>query len=235
MNSPPWTGVEPAQWSALNWLSRALHVKHADLEDTLEAILARATTVISGAKAAGLNLMVGGRFEPQAVHGVQPPVLDALQKRLGTGPCIDASRDQVTIRVEDMNGDDRWPEYAKLAIELGVYSMLCLPLYVDDLRLGSLSLYGSEPRAFDGTVTQLAELFAAHSALALSEAQRALHLRRALNNRDVIGQAKGILMERHRITSDQAFELLSRASQTANRKLADLAEALVTTGELPTA
>lgn len=226
-------GVDADQWSALYWLSRALHVDNADVSATLEAILVRATDVIPGAEAAGINLYVRGKFEPQAVHGAAPPVLDDLQARTGVGPCIDASREQRTIEVVDMRETPYWPNYGELAVSLGVFSMLCLPLYVDQHRLGSLSLYGKSVDAFHGHPTHLAELFAAHAALALSEAQRSEHLRRALENRDLIGQAKGVLMARLAITADRAFQLLSESSQRSNRKLVDIAEAVTMTGELP--
>jgi AmiR/NasT family two-component response regulator len=61
------------------------------------------------------------------------------------------------------------------------------------------------------------------------------HLERAIASRDVIGQAKGILMERHRISADEAFERLKAASQHQNRKLAALAEELADTGQWPPA
>ena len=71
------------------------------------------------------------------------------------------------------------------------------------------------------------------AALALAEAQRADQMHDALGNRDVIGQAKGILMERHRVTADAAFGFLSRASQAENMKLTEVARHLVETRELP--
>jgi GAF domain-containing protein len=221
------------QFTALQVLCRALHVKEADLAGTLTAILTSATSAVPGADHAGINLLVRGRFEPQATIGAAPPQLDALQQRNGTGPCIDASRDQTSVHVDDLRSDRRWPEFAAAAIELGVYAMLCVPLWVDDRQLGSLSLYGCAPGVFDPTAKRLAELYATHGAIALLEAQRADQLRRALASRDLIGQAKGVLMARHRITADQAFALLTKASQAANRKVVDIAETVAASGELP--
>ena len=197
------------------------------------AILALACRMVPGAEGAGVNLIVRNKFEPQAVLGAEPQELDLLQQRTGSGPCVDATRDQTIIEIDDTRSDGRWPEFGPRAVELGVLSMFCVPLWVDDLRLGSLSLYGMKPSAFDQQTRNVAELLATHAALALSDAQRAAHLRRALINRDTIGQAKGILMERHRITADQAFALLTQASQTLNRKVADIAESVTMTGELP--
>lgn len=218
------------EFDALKVLSRALHVKEAHLAGTLHAVLTSATAVIRSATDAGLNLFVHGRLQPQATLGAASAQLDELQQRTGAGPCIEASRDQVTVAITDLANDRRWPEFAAAATALGMCSMLCVPLSVNDEMLGSLSLYGAVPAAFDPSAKRLAELYATHAALALAEARRTDQLRRALANRDVIGQAKGVLMERHRITSDEAFERLKAASHRLNRKLVDVAETLAATG-----
>jgi ANTAR domain/GAF domain len=228
--------VDPQAWSALDRLSRALHVRGADLQQTLEAILRSACQVVPGADVAGLNLLVRGKFVPQAVFGEAPHQLDLIQQSTAVGPCIEASRDQETISSSELRTETRWPEFAARGIELGVQSLLCVPLWVDDTRLGSLSLYStSSEAAFDDQARVLAELFATHAALALADAQRVTHLRQALVNRDVIGQAKGILMTRLGITADAAFARMSNASQALNIKLVKVAEAVSMTGELPTA
>jgi GAF domain-containing protein len=229
---PENAGLELASWSVLEQLARALRVPEANLQATLDAIARTAVETIGPAKYAGVNLYDHGKFVPQAVAGEPPIVLDVLQQETGTGPCIDASRDQVTIRVDDIATETRWPKYTERALALGVASMLCVPLSVDEQQLGSVSLYASDRAAFTLADEYVARLFASQAALALAEAHRAEQMRQALSSRDVIGQAKGILMERHRITADEAFRLLSKHSQQANRKLADVARALAETGTL---
>ena len=128
--------IDPRAWTALAALSRDLHAKEADLHGTLQAILENATRVIAGARFAGVNLLRNRKFEPQAVLGEAPHKLDLLQQSTGVGPCVDASREQITIAVPDMRVELRWEEYAALAVQWGVLSMLCVPLWVDDLRLG---------------------------------------------------------------------------------------------------
>lgn len=221
------------QFNALNVLCRAMRGSDASLNGTLSAILGSATTVISGADHAGLNLLVRGRFEPQATVGSAPEPLDALQQRTGEGPCVEASRAQVSVEVDDMTSDSRWPEFAAAAVKLGVRAMCCVPLWVDDRRMGSLSLYAEHAGAFDADSKRLADLYATHAAIALLEAQRTDQLQRALASRDVIGQAKGVLMVQRRITADQAFDLLKAASQESNRKLIDVAEEVARTGAPP--
>ncbi|MDY6997329.1 MAG: GAF and ANTAR domain-containing protein [Actinomycetota bacterium] len=225
--------LDETQFNALNVLSRALHVKEADLPKTLDAILRSATSVVEGAAHSGLNLLVRDRFEPQATVGSAPPELDELQKRTGIGPCIDASRDQAVVTVGDMAAESRWPNFVAAATGLGISSMLCVPLWVDDRRLGSLSLYGESPEVFGDGAKRLAELYATHAAIALADALRTEQLRRAMASRDVIGQAKGVLMERHRITSEEAFEMLKQVSRQVDRKVVDIAESLTLSGALP--
>jgi GAF domain-containing protein len=223
-------------WSALERVGRALQAKDASLQGALDAILVAAVDLIDGTDFAGLNLVVRDRFEPQAVLGEPPHALDLLQQRTDTGPCVDASREQAVMRIDDMRAERRWPEYAELAVSLDVHAMLCVPLRVDDRRLGSLSLYARNHHAFGNPGDhreRLANLFAVYSSLALADAQLMENLRIALRTRDIIGQAKGILIERYRITDEAAFARLAAASQRANRKLNVIAEDFVRTGELP--
>jgi len=146
--------------------------------------------------------------------------------------CVRAAREQTVIYVGDTAHDARWPEFGARAAALGVHSMLCVALSVDENCLGTLSLYSEATEAFNEHDVQLTQLYATHAALALSDAQRTSQLVGALKNRDLIGQAKGILMERLRVTPDEAFHSLSAASQAANRKLIAVAQHLVDTGEL---
>jgi AmiR/NasT family two-component response regulator len=110
--------------------------------------------------------------------------------------------------------------------------MLCVPLWIDERGLGALSLYADQAAAFSDLHERVTILLATFAALALADAQRADQMHDALSNRDVIGQAKGILMERHGITADTAFGVLSRVSQAENIKLAEIARCFVETGQL---
>lgn len=111
--------------------------------------------------------------------------------------------------------------------------MLCVPLWIDERGLGALSLYADQAAAFSESHERVTILLATFAALALAEAQRADQMHDALGSRDVIGQAKGILMERHGVTADAAFSVLSRVSQAENIKLAEVARRFVETGDLP--
>jgi GAF domain-containing protein len=234
MSTPthPLDEVGDETWFALVQLARALHLKNAELQPTLDAIISHAVQTIEPADHAGLILVLDGRLVPQATLGAAPHILDSFQQETGTGPCIDAARNQSVIGIDNTLTEDRWPGFGPKAAELGVASMLCVPLWVDELRLGTLSLYGSKPDVFAAQHLQLTDLYAAHAAIALADAQRTAQLKQALQNRDIIGQAKGILIERNKITPQAAFDCLSLASQQTNLKLSAVAQHLVETGEL---
>lgn len=218
--------------SSLEVVARALHVQDARLQPTLDAIVSAAGSILNVGRDAGLILLERGKLVPQATTGRAPLHLDLHQQQTEQGPCIEAARRQVVIRIDDTRSDPRWPSFMAEARQLGVLSQLCIPLWVDERCLGTLSLYAGESAAFTGLDERITAMFATMAALALAAAQQAEQLRAAVLNRDLIGQAKGILMERHRITADAAFALLAGASQHRNIKLSEVAADLVATGEL---
>jgi GAF domain-containing protein len=226
-------GVSDQALSSLEALARALHVQDPGLGPALQAIVSAAADTVSTARYAGVIVISRGRLIPQAATGRAPQLLDELQQKLDDGPCISAAERQLVVSITDMNGETRWPDFAAAAENLGVRSMLCLPLWIHERCLGTLSLYAERAAAFTGRDEQTARLFATLAVIALSGAQRADQLRAALASRDLIGQGKGILMERHRVTAEEAFGLLSRASQNTNLKLTEVARHLAETGELP--
>lgn len=133
-----------------------------------------------------------------------------------------------------MGKDKRWPGFAQAAYDLGACSMLSIQLFVEGDKLGALNLYGQDVNVFDDESEQIALLVAAHAAIAFSDAKEIAQLTQALDTRDLIGQAKGILMERFKITPQQAFLVLTKASSESNMKLRDVAEHLANSGEILT-
>jgi GAF domain-containing protein len=144
--------------------------------------------------------------------------------------------------IADTRADSRWRDYAERAQKHGNFSSLSIPLAIDaEERIsGALNLYAREPDAFDDDSRSAARAFGPYAAVAASNLytyqsarDMADNLQAALTSRAVIDQAKGILMERHKVTPDQAFQLLAQVSMNANRKVRDVADDLVSTGELP--
>ncbi|WP_448613711.1 GAF and ANTAR domain-containing protein [Modestobacter sp. URMC 112] len=219
---------------AMGRVARQLQEEHGNVEETLKAITASAVRTVPNAEECGISYVIGRRkVQPRASTSELPRAVDDLQGRIGQGPCLDAVWEQPVVRVDDVAADERWPRFAKEAPELGVRSMLCFRLFVEQDRLGALNLYSREPHAFDEEAEEIGQLFASHAAVALAGAEHEEQLRTGMSHRDVIGQAKGILMERHKITADQAFGVLARVSQEMNRRLLDIAVEMTGTGSLP--
>jgi GAF domain-containing protein len=224
----------PPLGEAMSRVARQLQGEHDNVEATLQAITASAVATVPHAADCGISYVIGRReIEPRASTGELSRLVDSLQERLGQGPCMDAVWDQQVVRVDDVGADGRWPEFSRPAAELGVGSMLCFQLFVAGNRLGALNLYSRAPRAFDVESQDIGLVFASHAAVALAGALNEQHLRTGMGNRDVIGQAKGILMERHKLTAPQAFAVLARVSQELNRRLIDIAVELTDTGIVP--
>ncbi|MGY1836321.1 GAF and ANTAR domain-containing protein [Blastococcus sp. SYSU DS0510] len=215
-------------------VARRLQEEHGDVEGTLQAISATATWVVPNAEECGITYVIGrSKIESRASTSGLAESVDSLQERLEEGPCFDAVWDEQIVRVDDVGVDERWPEFGRQAAGLGVGSMLCFQLFVEGDRLGALNLYSRTPGAFHDDCQEIGVMFAAHAAVALAGAEHESNLRTGMSNRDVIGQAKGILMERHRLTADQAFGVLARVSQELNRKLVDIAGEITSTGAVP--
>ena len=222
-------------------LSQRLADLARDMQDqpdsaaVLDVIVAAAVETVPGAEEASISLAQRGRrVVSAAATGDVSRRFDDLQTETRQGPCMDAMYEQETIRVDDLPSAQRWPELARRAGEVGVASMLCVQLFVAGDDLGALNLLARRPGAFTDESERIGLLFASHAAVAVAQAQKVNHLGAALASRDVIGQAKGVLMERYKVTPDQAFALLARVSQETNRKLHEVAEYLTHTGALDT-
>lgn len=204
-----------------------------DENHALTVITEGAVAIIAGTEQSAVVVPAGPRrLDARSVHGELPPMLMALQNDLGLGPCLDAVASTAQVVVSDVYSDTRWPSFIEQVIPTGLRSMLCTPLAVQGRSYGSLSLVSTQPNAFDDESRSLAAVFAAHATLALFGVEQIRNLRAMADSRDLIGQAKGILMERHKLSSDVAFQTLVRASQNNNMKLRDLCHQLTSTGEL---
>jgi GAF domain-containing protein len=156
--------------------------------------------------------------------------LDDVQRRFQDGPCLTAAWENHTVRVDDLNTDERWPEYRASALELTpIRSILAFQVFAGDHASGALNFFAEQPRAFTDDAVELGLIFATHTAIAWGMLRRDEQFRSALSSRDDIGQAKGMLMERFDIDAVRAFELLKRLSQDTNTPLHQIAKRVTTT------
>ncbi len=206
-----------------------------DPQRTAEEVVTYAREQL-GADFAGISLIrSGGRLQTVAPTDPIVEAADQLQYELGEGPCHDSAWQGATMVCQDLAADSRWPLWAPKAVALGIGSALGAELVnkAGDRRLGAVNLYWAEPRIFTSDEVAFAHLMTRHAALALDASLTVEGLSIALDGRKRIGQAQGILMERHGLDEDQAFEVLKRYSQDHNIKLRELAERLVVTRKLP--
>lgn len=222
--------------SAMRSLSR--RVAEHDEGGPLDSLVEVAVERVPGARWASVSMLRGGRFTTSASTGEQALRADLLQYEIGSGPCVDAVLENSVYVTGDVGAEARWSEWGRRAAdELGIHSVLSQRLHLEDQNgvVAGLNLYSDARDAYDRAAVGVALILATHGAVVLSEIlakDRAGHLARALQSNRDIGTAMGILMHRHRFTRQEAFDVLSVASQNSNRKLADLAAEVVDTGSL---
>lgn len=214
----------------------------ATYDDVLTRIAAAAVATVAGGESASVTLVEDGTYQTAAATDASASAVDLEQYEAGEGPSLDALTTPVVGAPEFP--DDRWPLLGAHPGEHGVQSSLSYQLTAQDpgdgeLSAASLNIYAPTPDAFDQAAQEIGAILAAHAALAArAVGERATlealgqHLEQALLSRDVIGQAKGILMERLKTTPEEAFDILKRSSQKLNLKLREVASKLAETGEV---
>lgn len=209
------------------------------LEETLQQVVSTAVSAMDGCDSAGVFVVDGRAVRSVAYTSDAVVELDRFQDTLDEGPCLDAASSAAVVYVSDLSEDDRYPRFRAAAMSADIRTVLACPLSTDGMR-GALNLYARLPNAFGATDRAKGTILAALAGAAIASTSRRadlqsqnLNLQAALVSRELIGQAQGILMERERVSAEQAFDILRRASQHLNEKLRDVAQTLVETGESP--
>jgi PAS domain S-box-containing protein len=225
-------------------LSRLLSLARADLASELsdeqvpDVLLERVVELtlrwVPGTEHASVARVVDDHtLRNAAATGDTALACDKLQNQTKQGPAFDAIAEHTTIRVDDLTQEVRWPEFAQHAGETQVRSILVCELPVTRGAPATLNMYSSEPAAFTAIAELVAPVFAARASIAIGHTDDVHNLRQAIVTRQTIGQAAGILMERHKLTAEEAFDRLVRASQNRHIKLRDIAAQITQTGEEP--
>ncbi len=235
-------GATPTTQLALAFAEIAQHLYQAeDFDDVLTRIVVTAVSTVRGCEMASVTVRDDAGYRTVASTHEAATESDRAQYEAGEGPCLDAVEEPVVYT--PAFPDPRWPVLAARPTDSGVVSVVSyrlMPSRPDPAGslAGSLNAYAGTPDAFDAEAQEIGLILAAHASVAtgamrereaLEEMSRNLH--EALSSRDVIGQAKGILMERLRITPEEAFDALRRSSQRLNVKLREVAATLAETGE----
>ena len=228
------TGTQPLDpTDAFARLGR-IKLADTDIDNVLKQVADLAQQVIPGAAEVSVTLLRGDDVHTAAFTGDLALILDEWQYEYGHGPCLAAAATGATVSVPDMVGEQRWPDWSARADRAGARSSLSIGLPVDETVTGALNVYASASGAFDDEAITVAESFAGYAAVALAnvhlydtQATLAQHMQAAMEHRAVIEQAKGIIMGQRRCTADEAFAILRKLSQDTNRKVRDVAAALV--------
>lgn len=223
-------------YAQLSELARDLQSQQSfdlDSERLLRAVTDLAVKCLPGVTHAGATLVVNRRrrtLESLAATGPVPRTLDRLQDENQQGPCLESLWNQYTVRVDDYQREQRWPKFtADLLKQTPVRSSLSIQLYTNENELGTLNLYSEQPGAFTPAVEEMALALAAQAAVGLAGARSSDEMRSALASRDIIGQAKGIIMESCKVNSGEAFILLTKLSQESNTPIYEVARKLALT------
>jgi transcriptional regulator with GAF, ATPase, and Fis domain len=207
-------------------------------EESMESVLGRiaqlAKQVIPGVAEASVTVVVNDRATTAACTGKLALDLDETQYGRGYGPCLEAAVGREVRGITDARHETRWPDYARVCVARGCLSCLAVPVPVQDTVHAALNLYAAEAHAFGGEATHRARTFASYAAVAVGNVhlyattrELAENLDTAMQTRGVIEQAKGILMAQRRCDAAEAFNILAAASQRSNRKLREIAAAIV--------
>ncbi len=210
-------------------LVRTLQQGQPDVDTVFEEVTESALNCLPVAEYAGITIASrDGKVRTAWATGPYPAILDDIQQRHCDGPCLSVAWEHHVLRIDDLADEHRWPGYCRDAIELTpVRSILSFQLFVHHQTMGAVNFYAEQPGAFDDDAVEMGLTMATHVALAWNMVRRDQQFRSALASRDIIGQAKGMVMERFKIDAVQAFELLKRLSQSSNTPLVAVALQLV--------
>ncbi|MGC4935160.1 GAF and ANTAR domain-containing protein [Gordonia sp. DT30] len=236
------SAVEPPTYARIAELARTVHgAPEAEFgpDQVLRRMTESAVEILPGVDYAGVTLVTrsdrNGRPELASTAETGPIArqFDDLQHEYGDGPCFEAIWQERTVGIADVETEVRWPELMHAVRErTPIRSTLSIQLYVGDRELGALNLFAASPNAFDQKNRDLARVLATHAAIALSSARRGQQFRSALASRDIIGQAKGMIMERYRVDAVRAFEIIRQLSQESNIPVAEVAVQIVAAEEV---
>jgi GAF domain-containing protein len=222
---------------ALEQLGR-MTLREQSMESVLQTVVELAKRVLPGNPEASISLLANGRPSTTSSTGELATDLDETQYGRGYGPCLESASTGLLIEIPDTASEQRWADYCRIAAQHGNRSSLSVPLPVSERVSGALNIYAREAHAFDEQAKAAALRFAPYASVAVANMHAyqdardmAGNLQVALESRAVIDQAKGILMERYRLSADQAFQALAAVSMSANRKVRQIAGDLVDTGE----
>ena len=206
-----------------------------DVVDFLHQVTIRCADVLGVAAAGVLLTDQRGALRVMAASTEQSRLLELLQSQTDEGPCPECFRTGKPIVVGDLTtATGRWPRFAEQAVQSGFASVHALPMRLRSEVIGAFNLFDTRTGTLDPETIRLGQALADVATIGLLQ-ERAIRrretlaeqLQSALNSRIVIEQAKGVIAERRGLDMDRSFEVLRLASRSGNRRLSDLARAVI--------
>ncbi|WP_457145146.1 GAF and ANTAR domain-containing protein [Mycobacterium sp. URHB0021] len=213
--------------SAMLALSQNYITASEDVAATFGRVTESAVDLIDGVDYADVMLIQDGQHWSVAATDPVVTHLDELQMEFKEGPCLQAAVEDALIRCSDLQHDERWPTFAGAALAAGIRSVLSFQLYTNRGGAGALNLLSREPNTVDSEGEVIGAMLATHAAGLMVMVNRRKEFDSALASRDLIGQAKGILMHKFSIDSVRAFELMVRQSQNSNTPVRTIAQQII--------
>ena len=209
-----------------------------DANEMYAAICVAATLIVPGCDHASLLVRQNDRYITVGASDRLAYHIDALERRAGDGPCIDAIEEETPQIETDLTTPSQWPHFAAVLLkETPVRGAMGFRLLIDKRKGAALNLFSRTPNLFDAESAGRAAVLASFTSVAINavaKGEDATTLRRGLLSNREIGKAVGMLMALNGISEDDAFQLLRRHSQTLNIKLADVAREIINRrGQLP--
>jgi transcriptional regulator with GAF, ATPase, and Fis domain len=203
----------------------------ASIEDVLANLISASLALVSRADCAKVSVLDNGRLRSIAVTSELTTALDNAQEAARHGPCLDAISAHRAVRCNDLRTDARWPQFACHATTAGVHSVQSSPIGVPGATGATLSLFAFQAEAFGAESEAVGAMLANHAAIALINEKTEREFKTALASRDIIGQAKGMIMERFGVDARRAFAMLRAISQETNTPVRELAAKFVDSGK----
>jgi hypothetical protein len=209
------------------------HLTPGDLDHVLRRITSAAVELLPDVDYASITIQrADGTLQTVAPTDDLLREIDAAQYELQEGPCYEAAVSTNHVTSQELDGDERFPQYGKVAAEAGIHSQAGIRLYdAPGSSTGALNLYSRRPGAFQD-LGALGALFADRSTVAIAYAQELDDQREASRVREKIGKAVGATMERYEFTDERAFAFLTRLAQYHDVPLPVVADAIITASEI---
>jgi GAF domain-containing protein len=199
-----------------------------NVSETLEIIASSAVTALPEIEAAGVSVLApDGVLETIAASDPVVARADAIQQQVGEGPLYVDEEDGRFLVSGDLATEPRWPAYGRRLVDLGLQSLIAVPLRVRGKYRAALTLYARQPHDVSSAAPDLVEMFAAQAAIVIDHAEAVEQLSEALRSRKVIGQALGLVMGKYGMNEEQAFAYVRRISQDRNVKLREVCAQMV--------